>query len=41
MGPLSILAKSSPNKVIAALELLATLIAAKLWIPDSEDRQAC
>ena len=32
--------KSSPNKVIAALELLATLIAVKLWIPDSEDRQA-
>ena len=31
--------KSSPNKVIAALELLATLIAVKLWIPDS-DRQA-
>ena len=31
--------KSSPNKVIAALELLATLIAVKLWIPDSEDRQ--
>ena len=32
--------KSSPNKVIAALELLTTLIAVKLWIPDSEDRQA-
>ena len=32
--------KSSPNKVIAALELLATLIAVKLWIPDSEDTQA-
>ena len=32
--------KSSPNKVIAALGLLATLIAVKLWIPDSEDRQA-
>ena len=32
--------KSSPNKVIAALELLATLIAVKLWIPVSEDRQA-
>ena len=32
--------KSSPNKVIAALELLATLlIVVKLWIPDSEDRQ--
>ena len=31
--------KSSPNKVIAALELLATLIAVKLWIPDLEDRQ--
>ena len=31
--------KSSPNKVTAALELLATLIAVKLWIPDSEDRQ--
>ena len=28
-----------PNKVIAVLELLATLIAVKLWIPDSEDRQ--
>ena len=25
---------------IAALELLATLIAMKLWIPDSEDRQS-
>ena len=34
------LLKSSPNKVIAALELLATLIAVKLWIPNSEDRQA-
>ena len=33
--------KSSPNKVIAALEILATLIAVKLWIPDSEDRQVC
>ena len=32
--------KSSPNKVIAALELLATLIAVELWIPDSEDRQS-
>ena len=34
--------KSSPNKVIAALELLATLIAVKLWVPDSdsEDRQS-
>ena len=25
--------------MIAALELLATLIAVKLWIPDSDDRQ--
>ena len=32
--------KSSPNKVIAALELLATLIAVKLWIRDSDDRQS-
>ena len=30
--------KSSPNKVIAALELLATLIAVKLWIRDSDDK---
>ena len=29
--------KSSPNKVIAALELL---IAVKLWVPDSEDSQS-
>ena len=29
--------KSSPSKVIAALELL---IAVKLWVPDSEDRQS-
>ena len=33
-------AKSSPNKVIAALELLATLVAAKIWIPSSDQRQA-
>ena len=33
-------AKSSPNKVIAALELLATLIAVKLWVPESQKRQA-
>ena len=38
MGPLGIL-QVQPNKVIAALELLASLIAVKLWIPDSEDRQ--
>ncbi len=31
--------KSSPNKVIAALELLATLIAVKFWVPESGDRQ--
>ena len=29
----------SPNKVIASLELLATLIGVKLWVPDSRDRQ--
>ena len=33
-------AKSSPNKVIAALELLATLVAVKIWVPTSERRQA-
>ena len=33
-------AKSSPNKVIAALELLATLVAIKIWVPTSERRQA-
>ena len=39
-GPLPwAFSKSSPNKLIAALELLATLIAVKLWAPDSEDRQ--
>ena len=32
--------RSQPHKVITALELLATLIAVKLWIPVSEDRQA-
>ena len=32
--------KSSPNKVIAALELLATLIAVKLWVRDSDERQS-
>ena len=31
--------KDSPNKVIASLELLATLIAVKHWVPDSKDRQ--
>ena len=31
--------KESPNKVLASLELLATLIAVKLWVPDSKDRQ--
>ena len=31
--------KDSPDKVIAALELLATLIAVKLWVPDSKERQ--
>ena len=31
--------KDNPNKVIASLELLATLIAVKLWVPDSKDRQ--
>ena len=33
-------AQSSPNKVIAALELLATLVAVKIWVPSSEQRQA-
>ena len=28
-------AKGDPNKVIAALELLATLVAVKLWVPES------
>ena len=32
--------RSSPNKVIAALELLATLIAVKLWVRDSDERQS-
>ena len=32
--------KSSPNKVIAALELLATLIAVKLCVRDSDERQS-
>ena len=32
-------AKDSPNKVIASLELLATLIAVKLWVPESKGRQ--
>ena len=27
-------AKGDPNKVIAALELLATLVAVKLWVPE-------
>ena len=31
--------KDSPNEVIALLELLATLIAVKLWVPESRDRQ--
>ena len=31
--------KDSPSKVIASLELLATLIAVKLWVPDSKGRQ--
>ena len=31
--------KDSPNKVIASLELLATLIAVKLWVPDSKEWQ--
>ena len=31
--------KDNPNKVIASLELLATLIAVKLWVPESNDRQ--
>ena len=39
MGPWAF-AKSSPNKVIAALELLATLVAIKVWVPASERRQA-
>ena len=33
-------AKSSPNKAIAALELLATLVAVKIWVPSSERRQS-
>ena len=32
--------KSSPNKVIAALELLATLIGVKLFVRESDSRQA-
>ena len=31
--------KGDPKRVIAALELLATLIAVKLWVPDSDSRQ--
>ena len=31
--------KDSPSKVIASLGLLATLIAVKLWVPESKDRQ--
>ena len=33
-----VFSKDSSNKVIASLELLATLIAVKLWVPDSQDR---
>ena len=31
--------KGDTKRVIAALELLATLIAVKLWVPDSDSRQ--
>ncbi|CAE7324059.1 SAC1 [Symbiodinium natans] len=33
-------AKKDPNKVIAALELLGTLVAVKLWVPEGEARKA-
>ena len=39
LGSFWAFAKDSRNKVIASLELLATLIAVKLWVPDSESRQ--
>ena len=31
--------KGDPKKVIAALELLATLVGIRLWVPDGEDRK--
>ena len=33
-------AKEDPNKVIAALELLGTLVAVTLWVPQDETRKA-
>ena len=32
-------AKGDPKKVIAALELLATLVGIRLWVPEGEDRK--
>ena len=32
--------KRDPNKAIAALELLATLIVVKLWVPEGQERQS-
>ena len=32
-------AKGDPNKVIAALELLATLVAVKLWVPEGSEKK--
>ena len=33
-------AKGDPKKVIAALELLATLVAIRLWVPEGEERKS-
>ena len=33
-------AKKDPNKAIAALELLGTLVAVKLWVPQDDGRKA-
>ena len=32
-------AKGDPGKVIAALELLATLVAVRLWVPDGDPKK--
>ena len=39
LGTLGILQEQPQQGVIASLELLATLIAVKLWVPESRDRQ--
>ena len=33
-------AKGDPKKVIAALELLATLVGIRLWVPEGKDRKS-